>query len=100
VDAKRPPADPRPPSLAVLDTPSIEQLAFDLRRLAHQRRSGPTQHSEKWLAAVLRAYDDRLCLACRCLGLEEHLGPLEGMDRDLERMRMEHELKAAGLALR
>ncbi|MEU4238816.1 hypothetical protein [Actinoplanes sp. NPDC026619] len=92
-------ADPVP-SLAVLDNPSIEQIAFDLRRLAQQRRSGPTRHSEKWLAAVQRAYDDRLCLACHCLGVAEHLGPLQGMDRDLERMRMEHDLQAAGLALR
>ncbi|MFD0518759.1 hypothetical protein [Paractinoplanes durhamensis] len=88
------------PSLAVLDMPSIEQIAFDLRRLDRQRRSGPTRESEKWLAAVQRSYDERLCLACRCLGLDEHLGPLEGMDRDLERLRVEHELQAAGLALR
>jgi hypothetical protein len=88
------------PSLAVLDGPSIEQIAYDLRRLDHQRRTGPTQQSEKWLAAVQRAYDERLCLACRYLGLPEHLRPLEGMDRDLERLRVEHELQAAGLALR
>jgi len=88
------------PSLAVLDIPSIEQIAYDLRRLRRQRLTGPTQHSEKWLAAVQRAYDDRLCLACRCLGLAEHLAQLQGMDRDLERMRVEHELQAAGLALR
>jgi hypothetical protein len=88
------------PSLSLLDTPSIEQLAFDLRRLAQQRCGGPSQHSEKWRAAVLRAYDERLRLACRALGLVEHLGPLQGMDRDLERLRVESELRAAGLALR
>jgi hypothetical protein len=93
-------ADDPVPSLAMLDMPSIEQIAFDLRRLDHQRRNGPTQCSEKWRAAVLRAYDKRLCLACRCLGLAEHLEPLEGMDRDLERLRVESELQAAGLALR
>ena len=87
-------------SLALLDPPSIEQLAFDLRRLAGQRRGGPSQQSEKWRAAVLRAYDERLCLACRALGLLEHLGSLQGMDRDLERLRVESELRAAGLALR
>ena len=88
------------PSLVAPDMPSIEQIAYDLRRLDQQRRSGPTQHSERWRAAVLRAYDQRLCLACRCLGLTEHLEPLEGMDRDLERLRVESELQAAGLALR
>jgi hypothetical protein len=88
------------PSLATLDGPSIEQIAYDLRRLDNQRRSGPTLQSEKWQEAVLRAYDLRLCLACRCLGLVEHLEPLDGMDRDLERLRVESELQAAGLALR
>ena len=93
-------ADDPIPSLATLDMPSIEQLAYDLRRLHHQRRCGPTLQSEKWRAAVLRAYDTRLCLACRCLGLAEHLEQLRGMDRDLERLRVESELQAAGLALR
>jgi hypothetical protein len=88
------------PALVTLDMPSIEQIAYDLRRLDQQRRGGPTQQSEKWQAAVLRAYDQRLCLACQCLGLAEHLEPLEGMDRELERLRVESELQAAGLALR
>jgi hypothetical protein len=93
-------ADDPVPSLAMLDMPSIEQIAFDLRRLDHQRRNGPSRHSHQWRVAVLRAYDKRLCLACRCLGLAEHLEPLEGMDRDLERLRVESELQSAGLALR
>lgn len=88
------------PSPATPGLPSIEQIAYDLRRLDQQRRGGPTQQSEKWRDAVLRAYDQRLCLACQCLGLAEHLEPLEGMDRDLERLRVESELRAAGLALR
>ena len=87
------------PSRAEPDAPSIEQIAYDLRRLGHQRRSGPTRESDQWLAAVLRAYDQRLSLACHCLGLAEHLEPLEGMDRDLERLRVESQLQAAGLAL-
>jgi hypothetical protein len=93
-------SDEAVPSPVTLDMPSIEQIACDLRRLDQQRRGGPTQHSEKWRAAVLRAYDLRLCLACQCLGLAEHLESLEGMDRDLERLRVESELRAAGLALR
>lgn len=88
------------PGLADRLHPPIEQIAHDLRRLDHQRRSGPTLESERWLAEVQRAYDDRLCLACRCLGLAEHLEPLRGMDRDIERVRVEGELQAAGLALR
>ncbi|WP_411267291.1 hypothetical protein [Actinoplanes sp. KI2] len=92
-------SDEPTPAPVALEMPSIEQIAYDLRRLDQQRRGGPTQHSEKWRAAVLRAYDQRLCLACQCLGLTEHLEPLEGMDRDLERLRVEGELQAAGLAL-
>jgi hypothetical protein len=88
------------PSPAEGDRPSFEQIACDLRRLGHQRRTGPSRGSVKWQAAVLQAYDQRLSLACRCLGLAEHLEPLEGMDRDLERLRVESELQAAGLALR
>jgi hypothetical protein len=93
-------ADDQLPALDLLEMPSIEQIAHDLRRLHQQRRVGPTQQSEKWRAAVLQAYDQRLSLACRCLGLTEHLEPLEGMDRELERLRVESELQAAGLALR
>ena len=88
--------------LAKLDAhpPAIEQLAFDLRRLNRQRRSGPTQYSKVWLAAVLRAYDTRLQMACRRLGVPEHLQPLHGVDREIERVRVEGELAAAGLVLR
>ncbi len=78
----------------------IEQLAYDLRRLDRQRRSGPLRSSEACMAALMRAYDARLLLACRCLGVPEHLQPLEGVDREIERLRLETRLEAAGLALR
>ena len=45
--------------------------------------------SQRWLAAVIAAYDERLRLACRRLGLVEHLQPLAGIDRDIERVRVE-----------
>jgi hypothetical protein len=90
----------RAPAPGVVGAPPSEQIAYDLRRLGHQRSHGPCRESERWRAAVLRAYDQRLCLACRALGVTEHLEPLEGMDRDLERLRVESELQAAGLALR
>jgi hypothetical protein len=80
--------------------PSIEELVADLRRLDLQRRTPPTTESAAWLAAVLRAYDCRLSLASRSLGLTEHLAQLEGMDRELERVRVEGLLQAAGLRLR
>jgi hypothetical protein len=86
--------------MAALPTVPIEQLAFDLRRLDRQRHSGPMRSSEVGLAAVLQAYDARLQLACQCLGVTEHLQPLEGVDREIERVRVEGRLEAAGLAFR
>ena len=49
------------------------------------------------VAAVLLAYDEWLRLACRSLGVTEHLQPLSGMDRDIERVRVEGELEANGM---
>ena len=99
LDRTMPAADPVA-DLADLEPPSIEQIVGDLRRLDRQRRTGPTRGSRAWLAAVLRAYDERLCLACTYLGLPQHLRELDGMDREIERLRVEEALKAAGLALR
>lgn len=84
--------------LAALKAASLDQIEHDLRRLNHARRTEAAE-SPAWRDAVERAYDLRLCLACECLGLDEHLEPLEGMDRELERMRVESTLQAAGLSL-
>lgn len=99
------PPRPRPPGdaqdwSAAPRTPAIEQIAADLRRLHRQRSAGPTTESTAWLLAVRRAYDDRLCLACSCLGVPEHMAELDGLDREIERVRVEGELEAAGLVLR
>jgi hypothetical protein len=80
--------------------PPIEQIAAELRRLNRQRDGGPTQESEVWLAAVLRAYDTWLWAACSRLGVAERLTALEGPDRDAERVRVEGELETAGLVFR
>lgn len=80
--------------------PAIEQIAAELRRLDRQRHGGPTTESVLWLAAVVLAYDGWLRLACRRLDVAEHLQRLDGVDRDIERVRVEGELQAAGLALR
>ncbi|BCJ43974.1 hypothetical protein GCM10010168_67770 [Actinoplanes ianthinogenes] len=86
--------------LAALPPVPIEQLAYDLRRLGRERRSSPLRWSEAGMAALLQAYDARLRLACACLGVTEHLQPLQGVDREIERVRVESQLEAAGLALR
>lgn len=88
------------PPVCPVREPSIEELVADLRRLDKQRRSAPTTHSAAWLAAVVRAYDERLSLVSRSVGVSEHLAQLEGMDRDLERLRVEVLLQEAGLRLR
>lgn len=88
---------PLPTPLTPVAEPTIQQLAADLRRLNQHRHGGIVTGSEVWLSAVMRAYDDRLCLASRCLGVPEHLRPLEGLDREMERLRLESELHAAGL---
>jgi hypothetical protein len=88
------------PLMARLGAPPIEWLARDLRRLDRQRRGGMTLESERWHEAVVRAYDERLCLACQCLGVDENLRPLDGLDREIERVRVEGALEEAGLQLR
>lgn len=87
-----PPAPPTPIG------PPIEQIAADLRRLGRQRLDVGTR-SPMWHNAVQRAYDDRLCLACRSLGVEQHFAELDGVDLDIERLRVEGELTAAGMVL-
>lgn len=77
---------------------SLEQIAVDLRRLGGHR-IGSGGRSVVWHGAVLKAYDDRLRMACRCLGLTEHLSELDGVDLEIERVRVEGELHAAGLLL-
>ncbi|BCJ58902.1 hypothetical protein Jiend_23240 [Micromonospora endophytica] len=87
--------------LAALDRPdrrSLEEVAADLRCLRGGRpgRPGPAM---VWHSSVLDAYDTRLRLACQALGITEHLTELAGFDRQLERVRIEGELDAAGLRL-
>ncbi|GAA4693549.1 hypothetical protein [Phytohabitans rumicis] len=86
-------------TLDVQQQPTIQQIAADLRRLDRQRLGVATQ-SRVWYAAVQLAYDDRLRLASRCLGVDEHLAQLDGVDLEIERVRVEGELEAAGLTLR
>jgi hypothetical protein len=76
--------------------PPIEQIASDLRRLGRQRL-GLATRNPIWFEAVRRAYDDRLQLACGCLGIRHHLAELDGLDLEIERLRVEGELRAAGL---
>ena len=92
---------PGGPDLTELDRlggPSFEQIAADLRRLGGQRLRLPAQ-SRAGHGDVLRAYDEQLRMASRYLGVVEHLADLDGLDREIERVRVEGELQAAGLTL-
>ncbi|MEV4661214.1 hypothetical protein AB0J85_04625 [Micromonospora echinofusca] len=80
------------------DRRPLEELAADLRRLRGQGVASDGRQPV-WHGTILRAYDDRLRLACRALGLTEHLRELEGVDLELERVRVEGLLHAAGLTL-
>ena len=51
------------------------------------------------LAPVAQGQLHRLRIACRELGIEEHLGELSDMDLDIERVRVEGALQAAGIVL-
>ncbi|GGM33508.1 hypothetical protein GCM10011608_17520 [Micromonospora sonchi] len=87
--------------LAALDRADrrpLERIAADLRCLRRDRIGG-TGPAAVWHSGVLDAYDDRLRLACRALGITEYLAELAGVDRQLERVRVEGELDAAGLRL-
>ncbi|NUR70029.1 MAG: hypothetical protein HOU81_04345 [Hamadaea sp.] len=79
--------------------PPFERIAADLRRLGSDRL-GIGQRNEVWHSAVERAYDVKLREACRALGIAEHLEELTSMDREIERLRIEGELIAAGVRLR
>lgn len=78
--------------------PPVEQLAADLRRLAAAVRDLPRGTSRARQVGLLMAYDDVLTAACRALDVRHSLATLSsGLDRDLERLRVEGALEAAGL---
>lgn len=77
--------------------PPLEQIAADLHRLGFARLScvpGSTRYN-----AATRAYDHRLMHACRALEIDEHLSEVEGVDLDLERLRVEGQLIESGFVL-
>ncbi|MFG2053917.1 hypothetical protein ACGFI9_07765 [Micromonospora sp. NPDC048930] len=76
----------------------LEQLATDLRRLGGHRLAA-ADRSVVWHGAVIDAYDERLRAACQALGIVEHLAEVDGVDREIERVRVEGLLHAAGLTL-
>jgi len=79
----------------------VELLAADLRRLGTAIRTMPYGTTQTRRKALLLAYDDTLIAACRALDLPQALGELPlGVDRELERLRVEVSLESAGLRFR
>lgn len=80
----------------------LERLAADLRRLhpqVHSPRRGTPMAKHR---AAVMAYDERLSGAAEALGVGTTLTELRlwGVDREAERLRLEHLLTEAGLRLR
>jgi hypothetical protein len=76
--------------------PGPGQIAGELRRLQRMRHRGPATQSDVWLAAVNDSYDRWLCEGCQTLGVGEELRRLDGLDRELERTRIEDLLRSKG----
>ena len=88
----------RPPS-PVSEHRPIERIAADLRRVRRTRACFEPGASAVKKIAARQAYDALLVQACTALGVEHRLGALaEGMDRELERVRVEECLRHQGLS--
>ncbi|MQA08588.1 MAG: hypothetical protein GEU98_08545 [Pseudonocardiaceae bacterium] len=86
---------PRPPK-----GPPIQSLAADLRRVHRTlAQYGPGTPIVRRVGAR-QAYDALLVQACAAVDVEHHLDTLpEGIDREMERLRVEESLRSAGLAI-
>lgn len=81
--------------------PPVERLAADLRRVHRALRDLPAGVSNVRRRGVVRAYEDLLVQAARALGVEHRLTELPpGLEREVERLRIEVALQAAGLVIR
>lgn len=87
-----PPPDPGPARRP------LEHILADLCRLATALRDVPRGASRARHNGILLAYDDVLGSAALALDVPHALADLPlGLDRDLERLRVEEALRAAGL---
>jgi hypothetical protein len=79
----------------------IERLAADLRRVDRALRSLPPGSTMVRRRATEQAYDDLLREACRSLDVADRLDAVPaGLDRELERARVQRALQRAGLTIR
>ena len=84
----------------VPEGPPIERVAADLRRVHRLLAGYPQGTPAARRIGTRQAYDELLTQACRQVGVPHRLGELpEGMDREIERLRVEHCLREHGLAV-
>lgn len=78
--------------------PPIEQLAADLRRVHRALVEFPPGTSAVKRYAARQAYDTLLVQACTAVEVRHRLDcTAEGVDRDIERLRVEEALREAGV---
>ncbi|GAA3659536.1 hypothetical protein C8D88_105465 [Lentzea atacamensis] len=89
----------RRPAL-VAGNPPIECIAADLRRVRRVLSCFPPGTSAIKRIGARQAYDELLIQACAALDVEHRLRSLpEGVDRDIERLRLEECLRNLGLSV-
>jgi len=89
---------PKPKPLPPPPRVPLEKITADLCRLSTSMRDVPPEASRARKRGLLLAYDDVLARAALALDVPEALAELPlGLDRDLERMRVESTLRDAGL---
>ncbi|WP_216212174.1 hypothetical protein [Amycolatopsis aidingensis] len=82
------------------DLPPIERLAADLRRVHRSLRTLRQGAPVVRRRATNQAYDALLVQACRAVEVPHRLeAELDGIERAAERLRVEEELRRAGLAI-
>jgi hypothetical protein len=87
------------PVEATVRCPPFERVAADLRRIREMIASLPPGTSYVRVAGLHRAYDELLTIACSQLGVQTRLAELPDTGRELERIRVEHQLGESGLVL-
>lgn len=80
--------------------PPIERLAADLRRVHRTLAGFPPGTPAVRRRATREAYDALLVQACTALDVPHRLDTVgEGMDREVERLRVEEALRSAGISV-
>ncbi|MFL6124851.1 hypothetical protein [Actinophytocola sp.] len=80
------------------DRPPIERLAADLRRVHRALTEFPAGTPAVRRRATRQAYDALLIQACQAVDVPHRLDTIsEGVDREVERLRVEEALQEAGV---